>query len=41
MDPETRIRYQPDTVGYRQLMQCLDEYNKYEKTKPQHAKLIC
>lgn len=35
MDPETRIRYQPDTVGYGRVMRVFAEYyNKYEKTKP-------
>jgi inosine/xanthosine triphosphate pyrophosphatase family protein len=28
MDTETRIQYQPDTVGYGQIMQCLDEYTR-------------
>jgi len=41
MDPETRIRYQPDTVGYRQVMQCLDEYARVHSiTRPGHGKLL-
>lgn len=38
MEPETRIRYQPDTVGYRLVMQCFDEYYKYKKQH--HTKLM-
>jgi inosine triphosphate pyrophosphatase len=41
MDPETRIRYQPDTVGYRQVMQCLDDYARIRSmTRPGHGKLM-
>ena len=40
MDTETRLRYQPDTIGYGQVIQCLDEYRRHSITRHGHGKLM-